>query len=196
MYCLCPSFENVKQNKTTKYQWILFLSQLDSTGYLYHLPESCFPTIKSAYASQGRTRLFIFSFCSSSKGYWNVFEQEKEKQTFLNINRLICVEKLGLKWKGDMLLYLLFSRSLVLKLIIYKMDIIYPSLRWIIKMQDSDTASSHFRVSDPVGLRWSSRILFLASSQVMLVVLVQGPYFEKHCSRKKGTYGQPHHIST
>ena len=76
------------------------------------------------------------------------------------------------------------------------MDIIYPSLRWIIKMQDSDTASSHFRVSDPVGLRWSSIILFLASSQVLLVVLVQGPYFEKHCSRKKGTYGQPHHIST
>ena len=133
------------KQKTTKHQWILFLSQLDSTGNLYHPPESCFPTIKSVYASQGRTRLFIFSFCSNSRGYWNVFEEEQEKQTLLNISRLICVEKLSLKWKGDMLLCLLFSRSLILKLIIYKMDIIYPSLRWIIKMQDSDTTSHHFR---------------------------------------------------
>lgn len=41
------------------------------------------------------------------------------------------------------------------------------------------------RVSDLPGLGWGPRFCMLIS-QVMLVQLVRGPYFEKHSSRERG----------
>lgn len=37
------------------------------------------------------------------------------------------------------------------------------------------------RVSSSGGLRWGSIVTFLTSSQVILMLLFQGPAFENHC---------------
>ena len=48
----------------------------------------------------------------------------------------------------------------------------------LVKMQVADSTP---RESDSVGLGWDLRIEFLTSSQMILMLLVQGPHFENHC---------------
>ena len=40
---------------------------------------------------------------------------------------------------------------------------------------------SHLRISDFTLLGWDLRYVFLTTAQVMLMLLVRGPHFEKHC---------------
>lgn len=47
------------------------------------------------------------------------------------------------------------------------------------------------RVSDLVGLEWDREFAFLASVQVISKLLVGGPSFENHCSKRAGIPHSP-----
>ena len=67
---------------------------------------------------------------------------------------------------------------LLLHASVLKLEHAWKSPGGLVKMQVADSTPG---VSDSVGLGWDLRIEFLTSSQMIPMLLVQGPHFENHC---------------